>query len=103
MNTITVQITRQGLLIPRKDLGDLGAEELEAVREKGTIIIRPKAATANERTRVRQALRAAGMLYEPEWASPPPVSPQERTRLARKLGQSGPLSEAVIADREDRA
>ena len=103
MNTVTVQITRKGLLIPREALGGLGAEDLEAVREEGTIVIRPKAVKANERTRVRQALRAAGMLYEPEWKSPPPVSPKERARLARKLGRTGPLSEVIIADRGDRA
>jgi len=101
--TVTVQITRKGLLIPREALGDLGAEELEAVRKEGTIVIRPKSATADERTQVRQVLRAAGMLYEPEWEPPTPVSPEERTRLAQKLGQAGPLSEAIIADRGDRA
>jgi hypothetical protein len=101
--TVTVQMTRKGLLIPRKALGDLGAEELEAVREEGTIVIRPKSAGADERTQVRQALQAAGMLYEPEWEPPKPVSPEDRARLAQKLGQAGPLSEIIIADRGDRA
>ena len=101
--TVTVQITRKGLLIPRDALGDLGAEDLEAVRKEGTIVIRPKSTTADERTRIRQVLRAAGMLYEPEWEPPMPVSHEERTRLARKLGQVGPLSEVIIAGRGDRA
>ena len=101
--TVNVQITRKGLLIPREALGDLGAEDLEAVRKEGTIVIRPKSATDDERTQVRRVLREAGMLYEPEWDAPTPVSPEERTRLARKLGQAGPLSETIIADRGDRA
>jgi len=101
--SVTVHMTRKGLLIPRKALGDLVAEELEAVREEGTIVIRPKSLGADERTRVRQALRAAGMLYEPEWEPPTPVSPEERARLAEKLGQVGPLSDVIIADRGDRA
>jgi hypothetical protein len=101
--SVTVQMTRKGLLIPRKALGDLGTEELEAVREEGTIVIRPKSAGADERAQVRQALQAAGMLYELEWEPPTPVSPEERARLAHKLGQVGPLSEVIIADRGDRA
>ena len=101
--TVAVQMTRKGLLIPRKALDDLGAEELEAVWEEGTIVIRPKSTAADERTQVRQALRTAGMLYEPEWEPPTPVSAKERVRLAQKLGQAGPLSEVIIADRGDRA
>jgi hypothetical protein len=101
--TVNVQITKKGLLIPREALGDLDAEELEAVREEGTIVIRPKSAIADQQTQVRRVLREAGMLYEPEWKPPTPVSPEERTRLAQKLGQAGPLSEAIIADRGDRA
>ena len=100
---VNVQITREGLLIPREALGDMDTEELEAVREEGTIVIRPKSATAGERSQVRQVLRAAGMLYEPEWQPPTPVSPAERMRLAEKLSQAGPLSEVIIADRGDRA
>jgi len=101
LGQIVGQLTRKGLLIPCKALGDLGAEELEAVREEGTIIVRPKSAGADERARVRQALQAAGMLYEPEWEPPTPVSPGERAHLAQKLGQAGPLSEIIIADRGD--
>jgi hypothetical protein len=56
-----------------------------------------------ERSRVHEVLKEAGMLYEPDWEEPAPVSPEERARLARRLGQAGPLSEVIIADREDRA
>jgi hypothetical protein len=96
-------MTPQGLLIPHTALGNLGTQELEAVREKETIVIRPKVAPAETRTQVRQVLREAGMLYEPEWEIPPPVSPEERSHLAQKLAQGQPLSEAIIAEREDRA
>ena len=99
---ITVQMTTQGLLIPRTALGDWEREELEAVREKQAIIIRPKPTSGDPRAQVRQALRRAGMLYEPDWETPLPVSPEERARLAKKLAQGQPLSEIIIADREDR-
>lgn len=101
--TLTVQKTRQGLLIPRDALGDWYTEELEMVWEKQGVVIRPKAAPADIRSRVRQVLHAAGMLYEPCWETPAPVSQEERARLAKKLAQGQPLSEIIIADREDRA
>jgi hypothetical protein len=93
----------QGLLIPRVALGDWDMEQLEAVWEKQMIVIRPKRTPANTRDQVRQLLRAAGLLYEPDWETPLPVSQEERARLAKKLAQGGPLSEIIIADREDRA
>lgn len=101
--SVKLHMTRKGLLIPRKALGDLGMEELEAVREEGTIVIRSRSAGSDERTRVRQALREAGMLYEPEWETPTSVSPEECACLAEKLGEADPLSEVIIADRGDRA
>ena len=101
--TIAVRITKKGLLVPRDALDELGAEELEAVRQGGTIVIRPKSAAPDERTCVRQVLRDAGLLYEPEWECPGTVSPEERARLAQGLGRGQALSELIIADREDRA
>jgi len=100
--TIAVRMTLQGLLIPRTALGDWYTKELEAVWEKQKIVIRPKSTPANTRDQVRQILRAAGMLYKPDWEMPPPVPPEERARLAKKLAQGRPLSEIIIADREDR-
>lgn len=101
--TIAVQVTSQGLLIPRAALGDWYTKELEAVWEKRRIVIRPRPIPADGRSQVRQALRAAGMLYEPNWETPPPVSPEERALLAKKLAQGQPLSEIIIAERENRA
>jgi len=100
---VAVQMTPQGLLIPRTALGDWYTKELEAVREKQRIVIRPRATSADGRSQVRQVLRAAGMLYEPPWETPAPVSQEERARLAKKLAQGQPLSEIILADREDRA
>jgi len=100
--TITVQMTAQGLLIPRNTLGDWSNKELEAVWEQRGIVIRLKSAAADTRIQVRQVLREAGLLYEPGWETPPPVSLEERARLAKRLAQGRPLSEVIIADREDR-
>jgi hypothetical protein len=100
--TITVQVTDKGILIPDELLGDLESVELEVVREEGQIVIRPKQQPVDERARVDRALRAAGLLYEPDWELPPPVSLREREHLAQKLASDPPLSEEILADREDR-
>lgn len=101
--TIAVQMTPQGLLIPRAALADWETETLEVVRDSQTIVIRPRHTPGSKRAQVRQILREAGMLYEPDWETPPPVSPEERAHLAKKLAQGQSLSEIIIEDREDRA
>ena len=100
--TITVRVTDKGILIPDDLLGDLESVELEVIREEGQIVIRPKQRPADERDQVDRALREAGLLYEPDWELPPPVSLKERAHLAQKLASSPPLSEEIIAEREDR-
>ena len=100
--TVAIQMTQEGLLIPHDALGDLAAGELEAVRAGDEIVVRRKKASTDERDQVRRVLQAAGLLYEPAWETPPPVPPEERVRLAEKLARSHPLSECIIADREDR-
>ena len=99
---IPVQVTKEGILIPHEALGELDKSELEAVREEGQIVIRPKPQPLDERAQVRQVLRDAGLLYEPGHSLPRPVSPKVRARLAQKLASGPPLSEEIIADREDR-
>jgi bifunctional DNA-binding transcriptional regulator/antitoxin component of YhaV-PrlF toxin-antitoxin module len=99
---IPVQVTEKGILIPHEALGELDRVEIEVVRDKDQIVIRPKPQLVDERGRIAQILRDAGLLYEPDWEQPPPVSPQERARLAQKLASTPPLSEVIIADREDR-
>jgi virulence-associated protein VagC len=100
--TISVQVTDKGILIPDEALGELELVELEIVREEGQIVIRPKRQPVDERDQVEQALRSAGLLYEPDWEVPPPVSLKERAHLAQKLASEPPLSEVILADREDR-
>ncbi|HFD40334.1 MAG TPA: hypothetical protein ENJ31_10885 [Anaerolineae bacterium] len=99
--TLTVQMTRQGLLLPRADLGDWYSTDLEAIWGQECIVIRPRLAV-DTRSQVRQVLQAAGLLYEPRWEPPPSRSAQDRARLAARLAHGRPLSEIVIADREDR-
>jgi virulence-associated protein VagC len=99
---IPLEITERGILIPCEALDELDEDELEAVREGDRIVIRPRLGSADERERVGQVLRAAGLLYEPGWEQPSPVSEKERARLARKLAAGGPLSETILADRQDR-
>jgi len=99
---IPVQVTEGGILIPNEALGELDKGELEAVRTEGQIVIRSRSHPVDERARVGQVLRSAGLLYEPDWASPPPVSQEERAHLARKLAAGPSLSETIIADRGDR-
>jgi len=101
--SIPVEATDRGLLIPREVLGELEGGELEAVMDEGRIIIRRKLDPADEKARVAQALRDAGLLYEPNWDPPSPVSEQARSRLAEKLASDPPLSEMIIADRGVRA
>jgi hypothetical protein len=100
---IPVQITERGILIPHEALGDLEGATIGVVREKGQIVIRSKPQRVDERARVTRVLREAGLLYEPDWEQPPPVSPQERERQAQKLAPVPSLSRTVIADREDHA
>ncbi len=100
--TITLQITPQGVLIPRENLGDLDIRELEAFRENEAIIIRPKSVHSGVHGQIRQMLRESGVLYEPDWGIPPPVSPEDREQLAKKAASSQPLSEIIITDRQDR-
>ncbi|HQE93538.1 MAG TPA: hypothetical protein PLH19_11900 [Anaerolineae bacterium] len=63
---ITVQVTPQELRIPLAGLEAWkDAElELELVREKHAIVIRPKSVLLAERERAQQVLREAGWLYE---------------------------------------
>ena len=97
--TIAVQMTPQGLLIPRAALGDW--DEVEVWQENQRIIIQPQALSpAQERELVIQALRQDGLLVEMAGESlSPPVTPEERAELAKKLGVGRPLSEIVIEER----
>ena len=94
-----IQETSEGLLLPKKVYEHLG--EIEIVEQRDAIIIRSKDSQLIEpRELARRTLRRAGLLVELGWDELPDVSPTERTELARKLGQAGPLSKLVAEDRE---
>jgi hypothetical protein len=100
---IAVQMTSQGLLVPRAALGDWDTTEWEAVREKQAIVIRPKLTRSGTRAQVRQVLREAGMLYEPDWEpTSPPISDAELAELAQKFSIGQPLSEIIIEERDEK-
>jgi hypothetical protein len=101
--TIVVQITPQGILIPRTALQ--GWTDIELVQTEQHIVLRPKASSlALERELAIQALREDGLLYEPEKKPELPIiSDTERASLAEKLSIGRPLSEIIIEERDDRA
>jgi len=99
--SIAVQMTSQGLLIPRAALRDW--DEVEVIEEQQRIIIRPKPTPGTEHERVLRILKASGLLVKHESApTSPPVSPAEFTELAEKFSVGRPLSEAIIEEREER-
>jgi len=65
-------------------------------------ILKPSLTATEERQRVRQILAAAGVIQPHSVVEP--VQPVSETALAaaQALGQAGPLSEVIIADRAGR-
>ena len=56
-------------------------------------------------TVVKQLFRQSGLLVKTEplgKQSEPPLSEEERERLAQQLSQAGPLSELIISEREEQ-
>jgi len=103
--TETIKVTVQGVLVPRPMIQAWGdVQEVEIEQRSDAIIIKPKGRPAAElRERIIAEMKAAGLVEELAWASPPVVPAEERTRLAKALGQGKPLSEIIIEEREDRA
>jgi len=103
--SVTVQVTPQGLLIPRAAIREWLDRGIEVVKDKDEerIVIQPRSAPRTERERVLQILEASGLLVKPQWKpTSPPVSPAERAELAGKFSVGQPLSEIVIEEREER-
>ncbi|MBU0490248.1 MAG: hypothetical protein KKA73_10800 [Chloroflexi bacterium] len=105
MAVVKAKITARGVLVPRSLLPAWGdVQEVEIEQRAGAIIIRPPARRSDPlHTRIVREMKAAGLVEELGWPAPPGVSAEARACLAKKLGQGQPLSELVIADREDRA
>jgi hypothetical protein len=99
---IAVQMTSQELRIPLTGLEAWNDAELEIVREKHAIVIRPrKLKPQQERELAIQALREDGLLVEmKQMPIYPPVTPGERAELSRKLSIGRPLSEIIIEERK---
>jgi len=66
-------------------------------------IVTSDAADDGERQRVRQVLLDAGVIHPRTWSEPgPPVSEAQLDAAARALAVAGPLSEEIIAERDER-
>jgi antitoxin component of MazEF toxin-antitoxin module len=105
MAVIKVKITSQGVLVPRPLLPAWDdVQEVEIEQRADAIIIRPKTRCPGRlHAHIVREMKAAGLVEELQWTLPPTVSAEERARLATKLSQGEPLSEIIIADRENRA
>ncbi len=100
--TLLLTVTEEGLRLPRQLFRQTG--EVEVVEHDDYILIKPKASEPQEaRARATAALREAGLVVTPEWGQLPIVTTAERAELAEKAGHGQPLSESIIAEREDRA
>jgi hypothetical protein len=105
MTKIAVKVTRQGVLVPRPLIQAWGdVEEVEIEQRANALIITPKESGENQvQARIVGEMKTAGLVEELPWAKPRTVPPEERARLAEKLGRGKPLSEIIIEDRESYA
>jgi antitoxin component of MazEF toxin-antitoxin module len=103
--TETIKVTVQGVLVPRPMIQAWGdVQEVEIEQHSDAIIIKPKGRPATElRERIVTEMKAAGLVEDLSWTSPPVVPAEERARLAKAMSQGKPLSEVIIEEREDRA
>jgi hypothetical protein len=101
--TIAVQITPQGVLIPRAAIQEWIEQGIEVIKDEQRIIIQPRPAPRTKRERVLRILEESGLLVKPQWEpTSPPVSSTELAELAKKFSVGRPLSEIVIEEREER-
>ena len=102
--TITVQITPEGLLVPRAAVA--GWEEIEVIKREQQIVIRPKKVSARQEWETMvQSLRQARLtspLADTSSGQAVPISPERRAELAQALAIGKPLSEIVIEERAER-
>lgn len=100
--SVAVQMVPQGVLVPRSAVSEWLEQGIEAIKDGGRIIIRPRSSEA-ERLRVIQILDEAGLLVQPDWeVASPPVSDAELAELSDKFSVGRPLSEIVIEERNER-
>jgi len=97
MNGTITAVYENGVLRPLKPLSLPEHTQVEIQ------IIEPASTDVEERKRVRWALMAAGVI-QPQPVTDPiqPVSEMALAAAAQALGQAGPLSELIIAERAGR-
>jgi hypothetical protein len=102
---ITVKVTPEGIMVSHPLIDAWGdAPELEIEQVADALVIKPKAKDVNQaEDRIVDEMKAAGLVEALPWAQPPVVPLEERARLAEKLGRGRPLSELVLAERDERA
>lgn len=102
---VDVKITDEGVLIPHPLLEAWGnIQEVEIEQRADALVVKPKANHSSRlHDRIVDEMKAAGLIEELPWAPSPAVSAEARADLADKLSRGHPLSELMIADREDRA
>ena len=102
---VNVQMTPQGLLVPRKAIQKWLKRGLDVFQDESRIIIQPKTDTNSQDERVLRLLESGELLMpvEPLPRGHKPVRPAEQARLAHKLSEGRPLYEVIIEERKDRA
>jgi predicted DNA-binding antitoxin AbrB/MazE fold protein len=96
MDTTITAIYENGVLRP---LIPLALPEHSQVELK---IVKQATTAGEERRKVRQALILAGIIrQQPMTEMPQSVSETALVAAAQTLGQAGPLSDLIIAERED--
>lgn len=105
MTVVSAKVTPRGVLVPHALIAAWGnVREVEIEKHADTVVIRPRPAeTAAWRNQVIAKMKAAGLIEELPWPEPTGVSPEDRVRLAGKLGVDRPLSELIMEDREEYA
>jgi hypothetical protein len=98
---ITVQITPEGILIPRAALADWLEQGIEVVKDQTRIIIQPQSYLTKDHEQIKNLLAADGLLAKFDWESElPSISDEEFAVLREKFSAGKPLSEIVLEERE---
>ncbi len=100
---IAVEVTPQGVLVPRpliKAWGDV--QEVAIEQRLNAIVIKPKADRADQsHAEIVSEMKEAGLVEDLPWVQPPVVSAEERVYLAGKLSRGKSLSKIIIEGREE--
>lgn len=105
MTLSTARVTQRGVLVPRTLIKNWkNNQEVEIEQRADAVIIRPKSDQATQlNAQIIAKMKAAGLIEDPSWSRPQPVSAEERTLLAEKLSHGKPLSQIIMENREEYA